>query len=151
MENITSFHGAHRFLSNFWDAPVLMDGYLYPTVEHAYQAAKTLDQNERQQVRECAKPGQTKRMGKTLTIREDWEQVKYFVMKMLVFQKFMMHTQLAQKLLETGDALLIEGNTWGDSFWGVDAKKGGQNHLGQILMDVRAQIRKLQTLKSLGE
>ena len=69
-------------------------------------------------------------------MRSDWEGVKLQVMEDLLVQKFA-HAELKTQLSQTGNALLVEGNYWGDSFWGVDNRKGGQNHLGKLLMKIR--------------
>lgn len=133
---IESFSGEHRYLSNFWPAFVLFDGAAYGTVEHAYQAAKTLDPAQRSNIRHADTPGQAKRMGRHVAVRPDWEQVKIAMMSDFVMQKFVNDKALAVKLIKTGNAELIEGNTWNDTFWGVCRGKG-QNHLGKILMRVR--------------
>lgn len=135
---IDSFQGDYRFLSNFWYAKVVLDGVDYRSVEHAYMSAKTLDQSLRNQIRSFDKPGDVKRFCRTITLREDWEEVKFGVMLDLVRQKFYIEP-LKSKLLETGDAELIEGNTWGDTYWGVCRGKG-QNNLGKILMQVRSEL-----------
>jgi len=138
---IVEFQGEYRWLSNFWPSPVEYCGVVYPTVEHAYQAAKTLLPGERRRVREAETPGKAKRLGATLTVRSDWEDIKLSVMLNLVRQKFS-DPELGRKLLGTGDALLVEGNRWGDRFWGVDLRTGlGENHLGKILMRVRDELR----------
>lgn len=146
---ITAFRGEHRFLSNFYPAEVRMSGMEYPTVEHAFQAAKTTDPNLRWKVRAAGTPGEAKRIGKELALRLDWEEIKLDVMLSLVRYKFTHHPELAEKLLATGNANLVEGNDWGDDFWGA-CKKGfhgqapleGQNHLGLILMKVRDELRR---------
>lgn len=139
---IEKFRGKYRFLSNFWPAVVALDQYQYPTVEHAYQAAKTLDQAMRRKIRQTEKPGQTKKLGRKVEMRPDWEQIKLQVMEDLVRQKFTRHPELGAQLIATGDAEIQEGNTWGDRFWGVDAKTGeGENHLGRILMKIRDELR----------
>lgn len=140
MSAITSFHGEYRFLSNFWPAPVLMDGDMYPTVEHAYVAAKTTDRAVREAIRITEKPGDVKRFGRALVLREDWEDVKLPIMNDLVWLKFLNNVDVKAKLLATGDAELIEGNTWNDTFWGM-CKGQGENHLGRILMNVREHLR----------
>jgi len=133
---IDSFQGPHRFLSNFWPAVVMLDGVEYPTVEHAYVAAKTLDPSARAQVAAIETPGAVKRFGRSLKLREDWDDVKLGIMSDLLRQKFT-HPELRAMLTATGTQELIEGNTWGDTFWGVCRGKG-ENHLGRILMAVRA-------------
>ena len=139
---ILKFEGQYRFLSNFWFAQVQLDGVYYPSVEHAYQAAKTLDP-------ELRKPfygpdtsaGDAKRMGKELAIRPDWNEVRLGIMEDLVRQKFE-HSILQNRLLSTAPGMLIEGNYWHDQFWGdcncVKHKDiPGENNLGKILMKVR--------------
>lgn len=140
--SITSFQGEFRFLSNFWPATVELDGEIYPTVEHAYQAAKTNDPAERALVRSAPTPGKAKRMGRSVTKRLDWDAVKVGVMKDLLQQKFAEgDPNLTELLLSTGMTRLVEGNTWGDRFWGVCNGKG-ENVLGRLLMKVRADIRR---------
>lgn len=136
---ITSFSGPHRWLSNFWPAPVRMSGVVYPTVEHAYQAAKTTDPSLRQQIAAVRSPAEAKRLGRRLPLRPDWEQIKQPVMLACLRAKFR-HPELHARLLATGDALLVEGNAWGDRYWGV-CRGIGQNHLGRLLMQVRNELR----------
>jgi ribA/ribD-fused uncharacterized protein len=144
MPPITAFHGPHGFLSNFFASPVVLDGQTYPTVEHAFQAAKTFDPEQRQLIRDAPAPATAKRLGRgrQVDLRADWEQVKYGLMHSLLQQKFA-NPELRQALLDTGDAELIEGNTWGDRTWGRVLVKGkwiGKNQLGELLMQVRAEI-----------
>lgn len=136
MNKIASFQGENRFLSNFWLTNIEFEGIIYPSVEHAYQAAKTLDITARLTIRAAKTPGDAKRLSKVLKVREDWGQVKLDIMEKLCFQKFILNTQLRDKLAATGDAELIEGNAWGDTFWGV-CKGEGRNELGKILMKIR--------------
>ncbi len=138
---ISSFTGKYRFLSNFYGAPADYEGVCYPTVEHAYQAAKTLDEGLRHVVCGLLTPGAAKRFGQRLSLRPGWEEIKLGIMEDLVWSKFSVDRRLAGKLLRTKDAVLAEGNTWGDDFWGVYSSKG-QNHLGKILMRVRDRLRR---------
>lgn len=141
-DSILSFNKEYRFLSNFYPAEVDLDGLKYKDVEHAYQAAKTIDPAQRRRIRESEKPGDAKRLGKQVNLRSDWEAVKLGVMKNLVLQKFTKHKDLQEKLLATGDAHLEEGNSWQDFFYGT-VKGVGQNHLGKILMEVRKEIKEM--------
>lgn len=109
---IKGFSGHFRFLSNFYESPVCLDGVIYPTVEHAYQAAKTLDMEARKNIEQEPSPGKVKRLGKKVTIREDWEEVKVSIMTNLVVQKFQ-HDELKQQLLDTKDLYIEETNHWG--------------------------------------
>lgn len=135
---INSFLGEHDFLSNFYPAIVHLDTEAYLTVEHAYQAAKTNDPKERKKIRDTHSPFRAKQMGKKVTLRKDWESVKIDVMRKLVREKFT-HIDLRDRLLATGDAKLVEGNDWNDTFWGVCNGKG-ENWLGRILMEVRDEL-----------
>lgn len=142
---ITSFAGDYSFLSNFYPALIELDGENYPTVEHAFQAAKTDDSEERRRVRDAATPASAKYLGKRVTLRPGWNDLRFGVMETLVRQKFTRHADLREKLLATGDAELIEGNTWRDTTWGAvwNKDKGywaGKNHLGRILMKIRDEL-----------
>lgn len=142
---IDSFDGPYRFLSNFYKLPdpIEWDGLLFTTTEHAFQAAKTHDLEARKRIRDCAEPGQAKKLGRAVKpLRPDWESVKTNVMEAILCVKFA-HPILMRWLLETGDAELVEGNTWGDRFWGTVNGKG-RNELGKALMRVRAAIRSAQ-------
>ena len=137
---IDSFQGEYRFLSNFYPAQVIFEGITYPTAEHAYQAAKSLDPNDRKEIAAAPSPAEAKRAGRALKLRNDWETAKFDVMERVVRDKFTRNAELRDRLLATGDAELIEGNTWGDRIWGVYQGEG-ENHLGRILMNVRGELR----------
>ena len=139
MIKIDKFEGEFAFLSNFYEAEVEYEGIKYPTNEHAFQAAKSLNPARRLEIAMLDTPGKAKRAGRSLQLRHDWEQVKYDVMLDIVFAKFYQHPELATKLLATGDAELIEGNWWNDTTWGV-CNGVGSNWLGRILMMVRARL-----------
>lgn len=132
---IQSFSGEYRFLSNFWPCTIEYEGSTYPSVEHAYQAAKTLDLEARKRIAALASAGQAKRAGRRLTIRADWDGVKVAVMAELLLLKFE-HSDLAHALRCTAPHQIVEGNTWGDTFWGVCDGRG-ENYLGRLLMWVR--------------
>lgn len=132
---INDFRGRYFFLSNFSPSPIRHGGILYPTVEHAYQAGKILDMGIRRALAICPTPGDAKKMGRKLKMRDDWDEVKVPRMRTCLKKKFQ-DPLLRRKLLETGDQELIEGNTWGDTFWGVYRGKG-KNMLGILLMEVR--------------
>lgn len=141
-EPITEFVGPYKFLSNFYEAPVVFEGEWYPTSEHAYQAAKTTDPRIRRYIAGLPTPGKAKRAAGprgVVTLREDWEDIKYDVMFSVVSDKFTRHPLLRDALLRTGDAMLVETNTWGDTTWGV-CQGQGKNWLGQILMAVRGSL-----------
>lgn len=135
---ITRFQGKYRFLSNFYPATILLDGVEYPTVENAYQASKYLPRHRKDFT--TMAPGQAKRMGrKSRELPVAWETIKTFQMKFLLRQKFE-HPDLREQLLLTGTEEIIEGNTWGDMFWGM-YNGVGSNHLGRLLMEIREEIK----------
>lgn len=136
---IGPFIGKYRFLSNFYPSEVFSFGLSFPTVEHAYQASKTTNEGIALRISQLPTPGQAKSYGRKIGIRPDWESVKLTVMTDLVSQKFYLHKDLAQLLIDTGSEELVEVNTWGDTFWGV--RRGvGENNLGKILMQVRSSL-----------
>lgn len=138
---ISKFKGEGKWLSNFEPSVIHYDGVEYPTVEHAYQAAKTLDPAERAAILACKTPGDARRLGQKVTFRTNWELMKVSVMYILVLEKFTRHEHLREKLLATEDHHLIEDSTgWNDRFWGV-SDGYGRNHMGRILMDVREELR----------
>ncbi len=136
---IGPFRGAYFFLSNFYPTE-------FGTVEHQYQAAKTLDKGWKERILNAPTPGMAKRLGRKAPVRPDWEEVKLQVMEDLVTMKFFAHPELAKKLLATGWEQLVEVNWWGDKFWGVYGSEG-ENHLGKILMKIRSEIRRVEEVQ----
>lgn len=133
---IATFRGNYRWLSNFHPCTVTLDGVAYPSVEHAYQAAKTGDPLLRARMRDGT-AGDAKRLGRTVLAAPDWAARKVSVMRGLLRQKFA-RSDLRMKLLATGDAELVEGNWWGDTFWGI-YRGVGDNVFGRLLMEIRAE------------
>lgn len=128
---IDSFTGEYEFLSNFSS-----EGAVSPSVEHCYQREKTLDQEWRDRIMGADSAGKAKKLGRKAPLREEWEQVKLWVMLELLLEKFA-DPEAQEQLLATGDATLIEGNWWGDTFWGV-CDGNGLNWLGRLLEVVRS-------------
>ncbi len=141
---IDKFEGKYFFLSNFYRSEVEYEGIMYPTVEHAFQAAKTMNTTKRMEIAMLLTPGQAKRAGRMVELRKDWEQVKDQVMYNCVKAKFS-DPQLAEMLLATGDEMLVEGTTWHDNYWGNCTcsrcqNLTGRNQLGITLMKVREEL-----------
>lgn len=135
---INEFKGDYRFLSNFFMTTVVFEGDHYPSSEHAYMAAKTTDPKQRKLIAECSKPSEAKVIGRAITLRAGWEGMKQQVMQQILMDKFSRNAIIKQKLLDTGEQQLVEGNWWGDKIWGVCLKTNqGQNLLGKTLMIVR--------------
>ncbi len=138
---IDRFVGDYRFLSNFFPREVTSDtGHTYASVEHAYQAAKATTEENRIVIAAATSPKKAKRRGAKLPPPPDWEGRKVEIMRRLIRRKFAPGTELAAKLVETKDAELVEGNDWGDTFWGR-CDGVGENHLGRLLMETRADLR----------
>lgn len=139
---ITSFSGEWRFLSNFWYVSTEYEGVIYPTSEHAYQAAKTPDEAARKAIQGCGTPGQAKRLGQEVPLIPYWDAVRVEVMRDVLRAKFdpEHNPDLVDRLLGTGARRLVEGNHWGDTFWGM-CDGHGSNHLGRLLMAVREELR----------
>lgn len=145
-EVIDDFRGPYRWLSNFHICSIQYEELWYPSTEHAYQAAKTHVPDHRLLFTKAGlTPGQSKRLAKLFPLRPDWETVKESIMLELLRFKFTNHDDLREKLLATGQTHLVEGNTWGDVYWGVCAGHG-RNRLGFLLMLVRDELRTLTTL-----
>lgn len=141
---IDCFDGEFAFLSNFYEHPIQYKGIVYPTNEHFFQAMKSLKEDERKMIAAAPTPGKAKRLGRSITLRADWEKVKYDVMLLGLRLKFC-DIELREKLRKTGDEMLIEGNYWHDNTWGdcsCDAckERSGRNMLGKLLMQVRNEI-----------
>jgi len=140
-EKVLFFTGEYGFLSNFYKAPTRYEGILYPTSEHAFQAAKSTDVSVRRQVAELPTAGDAKRYGRRkIKLRAGWDKMKISVMRDVLRAKFSTSSQLKERLVATGDIELIEGNDWGDNFWGKVGSTG-ENWLGRLLMEVRDELR----------
>ena len=137
---IAGFSGNYSFLSNFHPCPILVAGLLYPSVEHAYQAAKSNDRKTKFKFT-IITAREAKALGRAIECRPDWEDVKLKEMKALLQIKFAPDTELAAKLQKTGEAKLIELNWWHDTFWGECPLGNGQNWLGLLLMEVRQELK----------
>ena len=156
---IDSFRNEYDFLSNFHlGSLVTLWGVNFSTSEHAFQWAKTHDPKEKETVLFTlhqyndhdavaipTTPGQAKRAGAEVTKRPDWDEVVLDIMYEVLMAKFTQNWDLRQKLLDTGEALLIEGNTWCDNFWGECKcpkceKKEKHNYLGKLLMRLRTEL-----------
>lgn len=136
---INEFRGKYYFLSNFYEVSVTWDGITYQNNEAAFQSAKVLDRPVREKF-STLDPSSAKKLGRRVQLRNDWEDVKDEVMYEICKAKFSQNEDLKEKLLETCDKYLEEGNTWGDKIWGT-VNGVGENRLGKILMRVREELR----------
>lgn len=139
MKKIDKFKGEYRWLSNFYDSPIKIGHLEYTSVEHCYQCSKAINAYDYNIIYNTDSPAKAKKIANTIELRKDWELVKLSIMFQAVLCKFLQNEELRTKLIATGNVTLIEGNTWGDTFWGVCDGKG-KNWLGRILMIVRSFI-----------
>ena len=144
---IDCFDGKYAFLSNFYPSPItpFADNITYPTVEHAFQAFKTTNINKRLEIASQPTPGKAKRLGRSVDMRPEWRDIRKDIMYICLKDKFS-DPSLRERLLATGNAELIEGNTWHDNVWGdCHCPKcqniPGENNLGKLLMKIREEIR----------
>lgn len=148
MVAITQFKDDYGFLSNFYPCYIRFEGRVYPSLEHAYQAAKTFDEDIRTEISQLkGKPGKAKKIGNKIKLREDWDVIKVDIMRRLVMEKFTNDPEMEKKLLETENRELVEGNTWHDNYWGrcycsKCQLKLSRNMLGHILMETRELLQK---------
>lgn len=141
MNTINEFQGEYRFLSNFYPCRITFYGLTFTSVEAAFQAAKCADPQQRKVFCDLS-AADAKRLGRSVALRQDWEERKLTIMHNLLIHKFHKNPELLGKLLATGTALLVEGNTWHDNFWGNCTckrcgHKKGKNMLGRLLMEIR--------------
>lgn len=167
---IDLFRNTYSWLSNFYFSPVKYEGTWFPYSENAFQAKKSSHLSNEEIARYIGvenmvkyqlspdmknlgycyfskiKPSEAKKMGRIIPVRPDWETIKVDVMKDIVRLKFTQSSELKARLLATGDEELIEGNLWHDNFWGNCTCNNcrsikGTNMLGQILMEVREELK----------
>lgn len=148
MNDILGFFKEYRFLSNFHVCEFMWNGIAWTSAEHAYQAAKMGDRDKMLKFSKLSTPKDAKIAGGLITMREDWDDVKYGIMLDIVRAKFNQNPDLQHLLLSTGNAYLEETNTWRDTTWGV-CEGRGLNWLGQILMKVREELMRRDAVKDL--
>lgn len=141
---IDDFRGKYFFLSNFYQQPVCYKGYWYKTSEHAFQAQKATNEKDRQYISDARNPRFAKKRGHEIKSRANWDAIKQKEMAWILLCKFQ-NQQLREKLLATSNTLLIEGNWWGDKYWGMVKDNNGfwqgDNFLGKLLMKVRDELK----------
>ena len=142
LEAITVFDGEFAFLSNFFPCQIMFEGRIFQGSEHLFMSFKQ-ESEEWKDICASSKftPGQIKRKARKIELRSDWEEIKVDCMRKAVMAKFSQSIDLKEKLLATGERQLVEGTTWGDTFWGICLKTSeGENMLGKILMEVRTSL-----------
>lgn len=130
----------YGFLGNYYKARTFIYGRWWDWNEAPYQSAKTFVQAEKDEIWAAKKANDSRLLGQKVTMRSDWDQVKRQVMKECCMAKFLQHPELRKQLMETGDEELIEDSPV-DWYWGCGADGTGQNVLGQVLMEIRAELK----------
>lgn len=133
---INFFRNEYEFLSNMYESPIQYGGFTYRNAEAAFQAQKTIVHDA---LFENMIGIAAKKHGRKVALRPDWEKIKLDVMYKVVYEKFNQDKNLKAMLIKTGNTELIEGNFWGDTFWGI-CDGVGENNLGKILMRVRKEL-----------
>jgi ribA/ribD-fused uncharacterized protein len=136
---IDSFTKEFRFLSNYARYEFVIDGKHYISNEHFFQASKCKKLEDHEKVR-LSSFKEVKKLGRSMELRDDWDEVKDSIMEEGLLAKFNQNLGAKALLLATGDQELIEGNWWNDTYWGV-CRGVGKNKLGILLMKVRDDIR----------
>lgn len=140
MKKITEFVEEFSWLSNFTPVKIMFDGDEYPSVEHAYMSAKSHDEGWKEFCQNTKNPGSVKRASRKIKLREGWDDIKFDIMLRCLEKKFIQEP-FKSKLIETGDAYIMEGNWWKDTYWGIDLKSGeGNNYLGKLIMGIRTDL-----------
>lgn len=130
----------YGFMSNYYRSRFFVFGRWWNWSEAPYQAAKTNVQSEIDEIHKATKANDTRLLGQKVTMRPDWDDVKYHVMKKVCLAKFLQHPDLRKQLIETGDEELIEDSPV-DYYWGCGADGSGKNMLGKLLMELREELK----------
>ena len=128
--------------SNFSPHPIELNGGTWPTSEHYFQAQKFAGTEHEELVRLAKSPMVAARMGRSRQrpLRPDWEAVKEDLMREALRAKFTQHPNLRALLLSTGESEIVE-HTTNDRYWGDGGDGTGRNRLGQLLTELRAELR----------
>lgn len=137
--------GKYGCFSNFSKHAIEKDGKTYQTTEHYYQAMKATTEEDHEMVRMADGPKNSKNIARKIPLREDWESIKFDVMKDALRLKCEQHKSIKDKLLGTGTKELAEDSPY-DAIWGLGPDGKGKNLLGKAWMEVREEISKKEDL-----
>jgi len=140
-KKIIKFYGRKHPLSNFYEAPFRIGSFIFPTVEHFYQAMKSEDMYERLDIIMADTPAEAKKLGRSIrSFREGWPSRRNAYMWKALKEKFSQNDKLKEYLLGTGDAFLVENSPY-DDYWGRGRNWDGKNRMGEMLMKLRDLLR----------
>jgi len=143
---ITDFRKDYFFLSNFYMCPVKgASDIIYPSSEHSYMSYKNDNKEDHLKLASLKTAREARDFGQIITLRPNWDDVRYNAMKTTLRDKFTRNVKLGQRLLATGDRQLVEGGNWHDLYFGIclceNHQGDGRNALGQILMEIRDELK----------
>lgn len=133
--------GEFACFSNFSIYPLMYDGVLWPTTEHAYQAAKFDDQKTKDEILNAGSPLEAFNIGRDSKniLRKDWYEKRAIVMESIVREKIKQYPEVYEMLIKTGDREIVEASPI-DPFWGWGSDEKGENNMGKIWMKLRSEI-----------
>lgn len=144
---INRFENENEIYSNFYIRQIYLDNKWWKSTEHYYQAQKARNEEDEELIRNAKTPNEAKKLGRQIKCRKGWEKIKVDVMRKALRAKFTQHQDLKERLINTDDEILVEGNWWHDCYWGscycdhcISREK--KNMLGILLMELRDQLRK---------
>ncbi len=137
-EKILFYGGGWNCFSNFSAHQVEYDGTLWPTSEHAFQAAKTLNEDEKNKIKLARSPQEALLLGRSVMLRSDWESVKVDILESILRAKYTQHLAIQEKLFQSQGKELIEASPV-DSFWGIGPGGTGENMCGKLWMKIREE------------
>lgn len=142
MEPIEHFRKHYYFLSNFFRSTITYKGHQFPTVEHAFQAAKCTSTADFEKILNCETPYQAKKLGLLVAIQDNWDSKRVDIMRQILKEKFCKNPHLKELLVNTGQRKIVEGNYFHDNYWGQcmceeHRNIQGENMLGKLLMEIR--------------
>lgn len=142
MNWIADFRGKKWFLSNMYPCQFKLDGIVFNSVEHYFFYNRAKHNKDRIRILKSDTANQAKFIGRSVEEVDNWNAIKLEVMLTALRAKFGQNEDLKKLLLETGDDLIEEGNSWNDLYWGVDYyTRKGENHLGKLIMRVRSELK----------
>lgn len=131
-----------ELLGTFSDHPFELEDKSWPTVEHYFQASQFENQQYSEKVRQADSADAARKLGNARfrRRRKDWKQIRTTIMTRGLYIKCRTYPEVAQALLDTNDQRLVENSNY-DYFWGCGRDRRGENHYGQVLMNVRDKLR----------